>query len=52
MQLGPYLHPYIRDVRRMASEDSDQLEPGFLMVHRLSYLDDFDQTFCRQMMTT
>jgi hypothetical protein len=31
------------DVRRMASEDSDQLGPGFLAVHRLSDLGDIGQ---------
>ncbi len=35
----------------MASEDSDQLMPGFLMVHRLSDLGDLDQTLSGQMST-
>ncbi len=35
----------------MVSEDSDQLLPGFLAVHRLSDLDDLDQTLAGQMMT-
>ena len=30
----------VRDVRRMASEESDQLRPGFLAVHGLSDLCD------------
>src|SRR5438128_2330527 len=46
-------HIFIRclGVRRMVSEDSDQLLPGFLAVHRLSDLDDLDQTLAGQMMT-
>ncbi len=32
MQLGPYLHPNIRDVRRMASEDSHQIDESFLLI--------------------
>jgi hypothetical protein len=31
----------------MASEDSDELVPGLLPVHRLSDLRDLDETFCR-----
>jgi hypothetical protein len=32
MQLGPYLHPADRDVRRMASEDSHQIDESFLLI--------------------
>src|SRR5258708_38412791 len=32
MQLGPYLHPHIRDVRRMTSEDSHQIDESFLLI--------------------
>src|SRR6516165_5554665 len=37
-------HIFIRclGVRRMVSEDSDQLLPGFFAVHRLSDLDDIN----------
>ncbi len=37
----------VLDVWRMASEDSDELVPGLLPVHRLSDLHDLDETFCR-----
>jgi hypothetical protein len=40
-----------RDVRRMASEDSDQLSPGFLAIHRLSDLRDLDEPFRAQVTT-
>ena len=33
----------------MASEDSDQVVPGFLVIHRLSDLDDVDEPVRRQM---
>jgi hypothetical protein len=33
----------------MASEDSDQLVPGFLAIHRLSDLCNLDQSIRRQM---
>jgi hypothetical protein len=36
----------------MASEDSDELMPGLLVVHRLSDLSDLDQTPPGQMATT
>jgi hypothetical protein len=32
MQLGPYLHPADRDVRRMASEDSHHVDESFLLI--------------------
>jgi hypothetical protein len=35
----------------MASEDSDELVPGFLVIHRLSNLSDLDQTLAGQMST-
>lgn len=34
----------VPDVWRMASEDSDQLVPGFSSIHRLSDLSDLDET--------
>ncbi len=36
----------------MVSEDSDQLVPGFLAVHRLSDLSDLDKTQLGQMKTS
>jgi hypothetical protein len=39
----------VPDVRRMASEDSDQLRPGFPAVHRLRDLDDPDEPVRAQM---
>ena len=39
----------VPDVWRMASEDSDQLVPRFLAIHRLSDLCNFDQSIRRQM---
>ncbi len=39
----------VSDVRRMASEDSDQLASGFLAVHRLSDLRDLSQPVSSQM---
>src|ERR1700716_1059510 len=38
------------DVRRMASEDSDQLRSGLLVVHRLHDLDDVGQPASREVM--
>jgi hypothetical protein len=35
----------------MVSEDSDQLQPGLLAIHRLSYFDDLQQPFSGQMAT-
>jgi hypothetical protein len=32
MQMGPYLHPDDRDVRRMASEDSHHFDEPFLLI--------------------
>src|SRR4051794_12665019 len=40
----------VRDVRRMASEDSDQLWPGFLAIHRLSDLRDCHKTLSGQVL--
>ena len=34
----------------MVSEDSDQLMPGFLTIHRLSNLDDFNQPLAVEVM--
>ena len=42
----------VSDVRRMASEDANQILPGFLAVHRLSDLGDLHQSFTRAMPTT
>ena len=41
----------VPDVWRMASEDSDELVPGFLSIHRLSNFGDSNQTAWRQMRT-
>ncbi len=38
----------VPDVRRMASEDSDQVMPGFFAIHRLSDLGHLDQPFRTQ----
>jgi hypothetical protein len=41
----------VLDVRRMASEDSDQFGPGLLAVHRLSDLRDIGQPLEGEVMT-
>src|SRR5437660_132347 len=51
MQTGPSLHPVSWDVRRMASEDSEQVGSGSLAIHRLRDLDDLGQSFERKMVT-
>ena len=40
----------VMDVRRMASEDSEKLEPGLLAIHRLGDLHDPDEPVFRQML--
>src|SRR5256885_807179 len=42
----------VPDVRRMASEDSDQLAAGFPVIHGLDDLCDLDQTLARQMLAS
>ena len=42
----------VLDVWRMASEDSDQLVPGFSVVHRLRDAGDLDETVTRQVTTS
>jgi hypothetical protein len=41
----------VSDVWRMASEDSDELVPGFTSIHRLRYLRDLRQTIESQVVT-
>jgi len=38
----------VLDVRRMASEDSEEFRPGFLAIHRLSDLNDVGQPLKRE----
>jgi hypothetical protein len=40
---GTISSPCVQGVRRMASEDSDQLCPGLTAIHRLGDLRDLDQ---------
>jgi hypothetical protein len=42
----------VLDVRRMASEDSEKVGPGFLPVHRLCDLDDVRQPLTREVMAS